>query len=103
MKHVDNLSKTLQRSTVSAAEGQRVAAPTLTTLEKIRTDEDFDLIWKLVQKKASHFDISEPKLPHKRKAPKRFVVGSGESHFPQWKSIIGSTIMKFWILLSKEI
>ena len=69
---MDNLSKTLQRSTVSAAEGQRVAAPTLTTLEKIRTDEDFNLIWKLVQKKASHFDISEPKLPHKRKAPKRF-------------------------------
>ena len=62
MKRVDNLSETLQSSTISAAEGQRVAALTLTTLEKIRTDEDFDLFWKLVQKKASQFDISEPKL-----------------------------------------
>jgi len=74
---------------ISASEGQRVAALTLITLEKIQTNEDFDLFWKLVQKKASKFDISEPKLPHKQKAPKRFEVGTGEPHFPQqWKSII---------------
>lgn len=32
--------------------------------------------------KSSKLDISEPELPRKRKAPKRFEVGAGESHFP---------------------
>jgi len=42
MKYADNLSITWQSSTISAAEGQRVAALTLTTLEKIWTDEDLE-------------------------------------------------------------
>lgn len=36
LKHADNLSKTLQSSTISAAEGQRVAGLTLSALKKIR-------------------------------------------------------------------
>ena len=35
LKHVDNLSKTLQSSTISSAEGQRVAELTIITLGKI--------------------------------------------------------------------
>ena len=43
MKHAHNLSKTLQSSTISAAEGQKVAALTVATVEGIRTDESFNL------------------------------------------------------------
>lgn len=57
MKHAHNLSKTLQSSTISAAEGQKVAALTVATVEGIRTDESFNLFWKLIQKKASDFDV----------------------------------------------
>ena len=46
LSHSDNLSKTLQSSTMSAAEGQRIANMTVTTLESLRTDENFELFWK---------------------------------------------------------
>jgi len=32
--------------------------------------------------KFNTLDISEPKLPRQRKAPRRFEVGIGDSHFP---------------------
>lgn len=53
LKHADNLSKTLQSATISAAEGQRVAELTLCVLEKIRAESEFDLFWKMVNTKAS--------------------------------------------------
>ena len=76
--------KTLQSSTISAAEGQKVAALTVATLEGMQTDVSFDLFWKLIQKKAAtDLDVSEPKLPRQRKTPRRFETGSGEHYFPQ--------------------
>jgi len=41
----DNLSRTLQASTLSACEGQRVVKMTLQSLQSIRSDECFDLFW----------------------------------------------------------
>ena len=44
--------------------------------------EQFDLFWKLVLSQSEKLDISEPELPRKRKAPRRFEVGVSESLFP---------------------
>ena len=41
LKHGDNLSKALQNETISAAEGQRLAAMTVTTLTKMRDADLF--------------------------------------------------------------
>ena len=49
LKHSDNLSRTLQSSTMSAAEGQKVAAMTVATLQSIRLDDNFDLFWKRIR------------------------------------------------------
>lgn len=35
-----------------------------------------------MNKEALSLDVSEPQLPRKRRAPKRFEVGSGEHYFP---------------------
>jgi len=48
LKITDNLSKTLQKSSLSAAEAQHVAALTVTTIKKMRSEEDFDLFFKLI-------------------------------------------------------
>ena len=48
LKITDNLSKTLQKNSLSAAEGQNVTKLTVTTLKKMRADEDFYLFFKLV-------------------------------------------------------
>jgi len=47
----DNLSSTLQGSTVSANEGQSIMKMTITALQSIRSDEAFSLFWKYVDKK----------------------------------------------------
>ena len=41
--NTDNLSKTLQRADMSAAEGQEVICLTLATLKSLRNDSSFDL------------------------------------------------------------
>ena len=43
--HCDNLSRTLQKKDISAAEGQVVADLTIQTLSKIRSDDSFKLLW----------------------------------------------------------
>ena len=87
--HSDNLSKTLQRRDISAAEGQQVTEMTVKTLLSIRSDEKFNLFWQNIISLAESLDVSEPRLPRQRKAPKQFEVGearpecltSVEGHF----------------------
>ena len=43
LSHPDNLSKTLQYTTFSAAEGQQLVRITTTTLQSIRSEEIFKL------------------------------------------------------------
>ena len=66
----DNLSKTLQKESMSAIEGQRIAQLTLKTFQNMRTDEAADLFFESVLVKASkHEFIEDPVLPRKRKNP----------------------------------
>lgn len=85
LKYSDNLSRTLQNVNISAAEGQEVAALTLSTLRSIRSDEMFDLFWEKTQRlrEANGVDVDPPVLPRRRKAPKRLEVGCGEPSHPQ--------------------
>ena len=48
LKMTDNLSRTLQKQTMSAAEGQAVAELTVCTLKAMRTEASFDLFFDLV-------------------------------------------------------
>ena len=81
LKHPDNLSRTLQHKSLSAAEGQQVASMTVQTLKGIRSDQHFDLFWTKVTSKA--VDVSEPALPRRRKQPARFDDGLSEGDFPE--------------------
>ena len=82
LKHTDNLSKTLQHKDISASEGQQVAELSVKTLQSMRNDEVYELFWVTAQQNASNFDIGEPTLPRKRKAPRHFEIGSSVSEFP---------------------
>lgn len=48
LRHSDNLSRTLQSKSLSAAEGQQAAKMTVKTIQSMRTDETFDLFWEKV-------------------------------------------------------
>ena len=45
LRHTDNLSRTMQRADMSAAEGQEVMCLTLSTLKSLRNDFSFDQFW----------------------------------------------------------
>ena len=49
----DNLSKTLQKKELPAISGQAISFLTIKTLEKMRSDRDFDLFYESISKKAS--------------------------------------------------
>ena len=74
----DNLSKTLQKQSLSAAEGQEVVKLTLQSLKNMRSADSFDLFFSLVEKVSHQTGCEEPVLPRKRKAPKHLEVGSSE-------------------------
>ena len=82
LKHTDNLSRTLQHASMSAAEGQQVTAMTVATLNSMCSDDQFDLFWDLAILKAEKLGISEPQLPRQRKLPRRYDDGLAGGDFP---------------------
>lgn len=81
LRHSDNLSKTLQKTDISASEGYEVAKMTLQTLSSLRSDENFKLFWEQVTKTARELDISDLLLPWQRKMPKRYEIGNAQPEF----------------------
>ena len=53
----DNLSKTLQDAHISASEGHAVSSLTVKTLEKMRSDDHFSLLWETVTHKANALEV----------------------------------------------
>jgi hypothetical protein len=75
----DNLSKTIQKESFSAIDGQRCADLTLQTLKGMRTDEAAKLFYNaIVKKETKHEFIESAHLPRKRKRPNYKTV---QQHF----------------------
>ena len=73
----DNLSKTLQNESMSAAEGQVIAKLTIKTLEKMRSEDNFKMFFQLVETLRVSTDTEEPCLPRRKRAPSHIEVGEG--------------------------
>ena len=78
--HSDNLSKTLQHTYISAVEGLQMS---IQTLQKLRSESQFDLFWLKINRNATELDIPEPSLPRKRKRPSQFESGNAPPEFPE--------------------
>lgn len=72
LRHSDNLSKTIQKPTLSAGDCQSLASLSIKTMQKLRSDDSFDLFWTNVNSKADKLEIGPPELPRKRRRPTRF-------------------------------
>lgn len=81
LRHTDNLSKTLQRNDISAAEGQKVAQQVRQTLQSLRGEIHVSKFWKSITAKANSLDVSEPTLPRKRIRPSRYEDGDAPPEF----------------------
>ena len=80
LRHTDNLSRALQKSDISAAEGQDTTTMTVKTLQSLRADDKFHLFWQKSILKANRLQVNEPALPHRRKVPRRFEEGREDTH-----------------------
>jgi hypothetical protein len=81
LKITDNLSRTLQKQSLSAAEAQELVALTTSTLQGLRTEEAFNLFFQVVEQLQDSTNTEQPSLPRKRKVPKDLEVGSGDNYF----------------------
>ena len=100
LRVTDNLSRTLQKTSLSAAEGRTLAKMTLETLMSMRTDKAFVLFLETVKRDCDRLDTDQPTLARKRKATKRFEVGEGdEYHSPTVHDSFRMIIMRLLILL----
>ena len=79
--HTDNLSKALQKKTISAAEGQGVAQMVIATICTLRTEESFSLFWKKVEGIAKSVTVAEPQLPRRHRLPTRYEDGMASYEF----------------------
>ena len=80
LKQIDNLSRALQNSSMSAAQGQQLAEAICNTLSRDRNEAAFDLFWaKMLKKKVE--DVAEPQLPRKRRAPARLDDGESSTNY----------------------
>ncbi len=75
LKHRDNLSRALQKSDISASEGQEVASMTLKVLKSIRSDDMFKFFGKRFVKRLNilvfhhqvyHVVVSSSKIRRRR-------------------------------------
>ena len=79
----DNLSKTLQKRSLSASMAQHIASLTVTTLSKMRTDEAFQAFFDLIESLCTSAGVEQPSLPRKRKVPRRIDDGNGGDYFSE--------------------
>ena len=75
------MSKTLQDAHISASEGRAVSSLTVKTLEKMRSDDHFNLFWETVTHKVNALEVSEHSLPRRRKQPAHYESGSATPEF----------------------
>ena len=60
LRQTDNLSRALQSSSISAAQGNMLARDVVKTLLTDRSDESFDLFWaRIIQKKKRKSSVSK--------------------------------------------
>ena len=72
LRHSDNLSKMIQKPTLFAGDCQSLASLSIKTLQKLRSDDSFDLFWTNVNSKADKLEIELSELPRKQRRPTRF-------------------------------
>lgn len=82
LKHTDNFSHTIQNLFLTAFEAQDLAKRTIQTLQRIRTDEAYNLFWERMLLLKREKGVSDPVFPYKKRSPACLQVGSSAGCHP---------------------
>ena len=66
LSHTDNFSQTLQGTLMTAIDVQVVSRAFVTTLESIRSENEFNLLWNKLKQFAEKHKIDEAHLPRRK-------------------------------------
>ena len=80
LQHRDNLNKSLQHDTITAAEGQQLAKLTIDVIKSIRKEDKFKSFYDHLLHQ-SKFGIDATTLSHKKRAPKRLPIALTGGNF----------------------
>ena len=69
LRNSDNLSKTHQKSSLSSCQGKEIADLMQQTINSLRSESEFELLWQKTVQQAEVLEITQPSLPRKRKRP----------------------------------
>ena len=83
LSHTDSLSQTLQGTQMTAVDVQVVSRACVTTIESIRSENEFNLFWSKVKQFAEKHKIDEPHLPHRKNIPNRYMIGKAAGKHPE--------------------
>ena len=81
LKHCDNLSCTIQSSSMPAVEARRLSELCIKVFQKMRSDEDFDLFWALAQQTQEQLGVNDAVLHRQRKRPRKSEDGSASPFY----------------------
>ena len=76
----NNLSMTLQKQSLSAAQAYDIAQLTIKTLQCMRSTVSFEQFFESIKIIRTKFNVEAPVLPRKRRTPIQFEVGEGEGY-----------------------
>ena len=76
LKLTDNLSRTLQQTSLSAAEAQKIASMTIATLERMRNDASAQTLLNLVKALQQKLGVDDAEVPRQRKLPRKLDDGT---------------------------
>ena len=81
LDHTENLSATLQTTSLCAADTQETARLVVDTITRLQNEQDATSFYGMVKIKADQLSLEQPSLPRKRKVPNRvnFLHGYKES------------------------
>ena len=94
LQHSDNLSKTLQSPSISAAEGQKLASMTIATLLQCRSDVAYDLFWKRIESLVDHWILMNQHCQEEESFQEDLMKVVMEQHFRIRKTTIERVILK---------
>ena len=100
LKHCDNLSRTIQSSSMPAVEAHRLSELCIRVFQKMRDDEDFDLFWALTQQTQKQLDVNDSSYSANARDPDDTRMDQ-PAHFSFLipKHTIAVCIFSVWMLL----
>ena len=81
--HTDNLSQTLQGTQMTAVDAQVVFCACVTTLESVRSENEFNLYWNNVKQLAEKHKVDEPHLLRRKNTPNCYMICKAAGEHPE--------------------